>query len=145
MGTRSLTRTWDTWKDEKGKEHKARIMTMYRQMDGYPEGHGLELAELLKDMIITNGISFMEGKKTANGMDCLSAQIVAYFKDGPGDIYLVRHASGMWEEYIYDVFQNDTTGQTTIVMNDVHGKTSQRFTPQEFITQYSKDQEVAHV
>lgn len=54
---------------------------MYRQYDGYPSGHGQELADYLKTFRITNGISG-DPINTANGMACLAAQIVAHFKGG---------------------------------------------------------------
>jgi hypothetical protein len=45
MGTRSLTTFISTWKDEKtGKVKNDKIVTMYRQYDGYPTGHGLQLS-----------------------------------------------------------------------------------------------------
>lgn len=83
MGTRSLTRVIS----ESGKT----ILTMYRQYDGYVEGgHGDELVKFLKGMVITNGIRVDSGRpeKSANGMGCLAAQLVAHFKNGVGGIYL---------------------------------------------------------
>ena len=38
MGTRSLTFVYD--------ENNTPVLNMYRQFDGYPSGHGAELAEL---------------------------------------------------------------------------------------------------
>ena len=98
MGTRSLTVFSDTWEDEE-------IAVFYRQYDGYPEGHGIDLLNLLKDTYIVNGITNGEKRKIANGMDCLAAQIVAYFKDGPGNFYL--HSAGtrdVGEEFIYTLY-----------------------------------------
>ena len=40
MGTRSLTTFDDEWKNEE-------IAVLYRQYDGYPQGHGKELFEFL--------------------------------------------------------------------------------------------------
>jgi len=97
MSTRSLTVLQDSW-----EEHEE-IAVMYRQMDGYPEGHGKDLADFLKGMRITNGMS-VSTDKTANGGDCLAAQIVAHFKTEVGSIYL--KAAGTRdcdEEYIYTV------------------------------------------
>lgn len=48
MGTRSLTFVYD--------EDGEKIVNMYRQMDGYPSGHGLELAEFLEPITMVNGI-----------------------------------------------------------------------------------------
>jgi len=77
---------------------------MYRQMDGYPEGHGKELAEMLSGMKMVNGLSIDQPAKLANGMPCLAAQIVAHFKEGPGGIYLYPAGTrDCGEEYIYTV------------------------------------------
>ena len=82
MGTRSLT----IFQDDEKKD----IAVMYRQMDGYPEGHGKELAEFLSRFVMVNGFNCLEKPvKQANGMECLAAQIVAHFKYGAGGIYLM--------------------------------------------------------
>jgi hypothetical protein len=52
---------------------------IYRQYDGYPEGHGRDLAKLC-DVTITNGIRLGKEAGTANGMGCLAAQIVMGLK-----------------------------------------------------------------
>ena len=49
MGTRSLTVVRDT---EGAKD----ICVLYRQMDGYPTGHGAELKEFLVPFTVVNGI-----------------------------------------------------------------------------------------
>jgi hypothetical protein len=103
MGTRCLTVMYET-PSEGGNE----IAVLYRQFDGYPEGHGEELSEFLKDMVVVNGISLDENRKIANGSGCLAAQIVAHFKEEPGGFYL--HKAGTrdcWEEYIYHVRPQD--------------------------------------
>lgn len=104
MGTRSLT----VFNDENGKE----IAVMYRQFDGYPSGHGVELAEFLAGKKLVNGFNGSEGP-AFNGSHCLAASVVAEFKDGIGGFYL--HAAGtrgIGEEYIYTI---DTAGQEPIV------------------------------
>jgi hypothetical protein len=94
MGTRSLT----VFKED-GKE----IVVMYRQFDGYPSGHGKDLAEILAGRKIVNGFSSID-KKVFNGMGCLAAQVVAELKDGPGNIYLYPAGTrDCWEEYVYIV------------------------------------------
>lgn len=96
MGTRSLT----IIQDEKGNE----IAVMYRQFDGYPAGHGSELAEFLSGMMIVNGMGAGQPERIANGMNCLAAQIIAHFKEEPGGIYLYPALTrDCWEEYIYIV------------------------------------------
>lgn len=96
MSTRSLTQIFDS----DGKM----IVVVYRQSDGYPSGHGKELAEYLKDITITNGITGREKGVTANGMNCLAAQIIAFFKEEVGGFYLYpAGTSDVGEDYIYKV------------------------------------------
>jgi hypothetical protein len=77
---------------------------MYRHYDGYPSGHGKELADFLSPITIINGISRGQDVlgKFANGMGCLSAQLVKHFKDNVGGIYLQPPGDGSaHEEYTY--------------------------------------------
>ena len=114
MGTRSLTVFFDNFKDTE-------IVVLYRQFDGYPSGHGLELAEFLDDMLIVNGMTCGQPSKIANGMGCLAAQAVAYFKKGPGEFYL--HPAGsreLWEEYIYEVHSKTNKTPTIIIKIPQH-------------------------
>lgn len=97
MGTRSLT----ICKDQK----KNVLLNMYRQYDGYPTGHGAELAEFLNGGELVNGLSSRDSGAVFNGMGCLAAQIVARFKEDPGGIYLEpADARDVGEEYIYTVY-----------------------------------------
>ena len=101
MGTRSLT----VFKNEMDNSE---IVVLYRQYDGYPTGHGRDLLSFLNNMEIVNGISNNEKRKIANGMGCLSAQIVAYLKEAPGDFYL--HSAGtrdIGEEFIYTLYYTE--------------------------------------
>lgn len=84
MGTRSMTYVMDGHGDQAEV-----IVGMYRQMDGYPTGHGQDLKNFLTGMVVGNGIGCNMPDKYANGMGCLAAQMVAEFKDGPGGIYLM--------------------------------------------------------
>ena len=79
MGTRSLTFVYDGVNP---------VVNMYRQYDGYPEGHGAELASFLKQGQLVNGVPLGENGHFFNGVGCLAAQMVASFKDGVGGIYL---------------------------------------------------------
>lgn len=100
MGTRSLTFVYD------GDEA---IINMYRQYDGYPTGHGAELADFLGQFeAITNGMRLGETRKTANGMGCLAAQLVANFKDGAGQFYLYpTSAKDCGQDYEYHIYQDE--------------------------------------
>ena len=116
MGTRSLTRVLD--------ESNNVILTMYRQMDGYLEGHGAELVEFLKDFNIINGIGLDIEPKTANGMSCLAAQLVAHFKTGIGGIYLFPKTDEE-EEYNYTIsLRNDV-----LTLTYTHGDESGTLLP----------------
>lgn len=112
MGTRSLTVFVD--------DHEE-LAVMYRQYDGYPSGHGDELASFLSRITPCNGIPLIPKDSDsssplyANGMDCLAAQVIAHFKDGPGNIYLMRAGTrDCGEEYVYTVFIKDKTIHMTV-------------------------------
>ena len=92
MGTRSITQVLS----EEGKP----IVTMYRQMDGYLSGHGKELRYGFGEYDIINGISGGDNENKANGMGCFAAQVIAHFKEGIGNIYLVPNPKQR-EEYNY--------------------------------------------
>ena len=97
MGTRSLTFVYDGDKP---------LVNMYRQFDGYPSGHGIELAEFLVSGKMVNGYS-SKTEKQFNGMGCLAAQMIAEFKDGVGGFYI--HAvtdTDCWQDYEYHVYEN---------------------------------------
>jgi hypothetical protein len=109
MGTRALT----VIKEEDGTE----ICVIYRQMDGYPEGHGAELKDILKGVIMVNGITC--GTKAndiiqANGMPCLTATIIKGLKKGVGGIYIYPAGTrDCGEDYIYTV--TGKTGQAPTI------------------------------
>lgn len=86
MGTRSLTFTYD---DAGGT-----IFCLYRQYDGYPQGHGLELAKILNTT-------------DNNGMECLSASIVAKLKTGAYNVYIYPSDTDYaGQEYEYHVYED---------------------------------------
>lgn len=98
MGTRSLTFVYN----DGGRA----IINLYRQYDGYMEGHGQELAAFLKPLRVGNGIS---GDRTnfANGMGCLAAQMIAHFKQEAGGFYLhSTDETDCGQDYEYHVFSN---------------------------------------
>lgn len=98
MGTRSLTFVYDGDRP---------IMNMYRQFDGYPSGHGQELAEFLLSGKMTNGIPVGAKEHFFNGMGCLAAQLVANFKKDAGGFYLYPlDATDCWQEYEYHVYED---------------------------------------
>jgi len=102
MGTRSLTFVYD------GEEP---IINMYRQFDGYPTGHGAELAEFLAPFDMVSGIPVgkdVKPRKMANGMGCLAAQLVANFKEEAGQFYLYpTSAVDCGQDYEYHIYNKD--------------------------------------
>ena len=148
MGTRSLThfieRQTEPSKDKRRKPivKDTEIVVMYRQYDGYPSGHGIELAEFLADGEMVNGIG-LGNKKVFNGMGCLAAQVVAEFKSGPGGIYL--HPAGTtdcWEEYDYYVIGDTNAKEIILKCVGYGGKVIFEGTPKEFIEQLEKIEKI---
>ena len=117
MGTRSLTRVIETWKDDNGKQKKQTLITMYRQMDGYPSGHGEELADFLKAGKVVNGIGVGEKQRVFNGAGCLAAQMVSHFKgDSAGGIYLYPNSTkDAWQNYEYHVLVDFDSKEVTLI------------------------------
>lgn len=100
MGTRSLTFVYDGEKP---------VINMYRQFDGYPSGHGSELAEFLTPIQVINGIGSEQNRigRFANGMGCLAAQMIAHFKDSVGGFYIHPVTdTDCWQDYEYHVFED---------------------------------------
>ena len=115
MGTRSLTFVYDD---------KQKVMCMYRQFDGYPSGHGAELASFLASFdAVVNGYAFDETRKVANGMGCLAAQLVANFKVGVGNFYLYpTNSKDCGQEYEYHVYAEK------VVVKETYGANKTIFT-----------------
>lgn len=117
MGTRSLTRVIETYKDDNGKEKKQLLVTMYRQFDGYPSGHGQELADFLKAGKVVNGLGSYKPAKVFNGAGCLAAQMVSHFKgDEAGGIYIYpNNTKDAWQNYEYHVIVDFNTKEVTLI------------------------------
>lgn len=106
MGTRSITCVLN--------ENGNKIIEMYKQYDGYPEGLGVELKEFIASGTMVNGLG--SDTQVFNGISCFAAQLVAHFKDGPGEIYLHAPTSKLKNkkeytkrysaEYYYEIDHN---------------------------------------
>jgi hypothetical protein len=89
MGTRSLTFVYDQY----GEVQKP-VCNMYRQFDGYPSGHGAELAE------------FLNKCDSYNGMGCLAAQMIHNFKTESYNVYLYpTDVTNCGQDYEYHISQ----------------------------------------
>lgn len=103
MGTRSQTVVVDT--------DGTKYLQMYRQMDGYPTGHGKELLDFCKPVVPVNGFNDREYVRQTNGIGCFAAQLVAAFKTGVGGFYLESHDTEIQEhDYTYRIVYPEGTG-----------------------------------
>lgn len=135
MGTRSKTFIVEKLEKVETRDY-SNCIAMYRQYDGYPDGHGLELAEFLKPFTIVNGIRLDETRQIANGLDCLAAQMIKHFKDGVGGIYLSATDWVDGLDYYYVVYKKD---RLKMQCWDTYGdELLFDGTPKEFIQKYSE-------
>lgn len=115
MGTRSLTFVYDSYKTEKGSVVNEPIINLYRQYDGYPTGHGAELAEFLNTGTMANGLRMGQTGRFFNGMGCLAAQLVCNFKQESGGFYLYPVTTkDCGQDYEYHIYNID--GQFKIIV-----------------------------
>lgn len=95
MGTPAITIVLD--------EENRELLSIYSQSDGYPDSHGVNLAELC-DRTIRQGYGFEDTMQTAaNGMQCLAAQLVAGLKTRIGGTYILPPNSNWDAAYTYIV------------------------------------------
>lgn len=97
MGTRSITRI---------QKDGETLVAVYRQYDGYLSGQGRDLANILKDRKVVNGIRVGEGMNVFNGAGCLAANIICEMKrednGGAGSVY-IHSVDTEDEEYAYNI------------------------------------------
>jgi hypothetical protein len=135
MGTRSITHIQFR---HAGKVQP--VVTFYRQYDGYPEAHGLEMAKIL------NGFKPTGDKlgEFANGHDDMAFQFLAILKSahGPYNLYLTPvGGENMGEEFIYTVTFGEEA--TFIAFKDLCGPGEQdELNPAQFIQTYDPNLQV---
>ena len=117
MGTRCLTFVYDDSSTDDGSAEA--IMCIYRQFDGYPSGHGHELAQFLNSKTLVNGYG-EQNSIEANGMSCLAAQLVVQLKHGVGGIYIYAPMVGRdhWQDYEYHVYNDKVIVQNCNTVYD---------------------------
>lgn len=115
MGTRSLTIIYDKDKKE--------LLCLYRQFDGYPDGHGQDLLDFTENAKLSNGLILedKQQKRTFNGMSDFACRLVTYLKnnqerdnhsgeDLPGNFYIEGKYTGNPKDYgaefVYSIFPN---------------------------------------
>lgn len=148
MGTRSTYRVIEEWTDNrpeaKVKKGQNKLLLMYRQFDGYPEGHPLETAEWLAGGKVVNGLRMDEKGLMFNGGGCLAAQLVAKYKTEAGGTYIhpMSHRGKCWEDYLYDIIiKEDSSIEFVCYENGKRPKVIYRGTPKGFVTLYSKTED----
>lgn len=132
MGTHCLIFFKETKKDKS-------FACIYRQFDGYPGGNGIDLAKFLEDKKITNGFNSEQEKagNYANGMGCLSAQVVKHLKERIGNIYLQFPDENEKESFVYTVYGE---GEKIIIeVKDCYDtKKNFKGTPAEFLKRFNE-------
>lgn len=143
MGTRSTYRIIEEYsigkKVKKTKQNE--LCLIYRQFDGYPEGHPLETAEWLASGKVVNGLGMKDTELVFNGAGCLAAQLIARMKEGPGGTYIhsLKSRGESWEDYLYDIIvKEDRTIEYVCYDNNEHKDVLFRGTPLEFVKKYEK-------
>ena len=98
MGTRSTTTVYDGEKP---------IVTIYRQFDGYPSGHGANLANFLAGKEIVNGFGGGDNARQFNGAGDLAMRLIVALKEGDadsiGNFYIVPNDEAGGHDYHYDI------------------------------------------
>ncbi len=114
MGTRSNTLVYDEYH---GNDSAVQILNLYRQHDGYVEGHGAELLKFLEPMTIVNGIT-TGLTNIANGSGCLAAQLVSHFKKKVGDFYIMAplDKDEFDNEYTYKIYVAESNNTITVAV-----------------------------
>ena len=91
MATRAIIRIAEREDGVSFSEHPEKVRAqIYHHYDGYPEYLGCNLAEFLCDFRVVNGLptNYFENIKIANGMGCLTAQLIAGLKEESGNVYV---------------------------------------------------------
>jgi len=82
------------------------LVCIYRQYDGYLDGHGKDLRDGFGSTEVVNGIRVGDINPIANGMGCLAAQIVTMLKKKPGGVYIASHDADD-EEFTYTIYTTE--------------------------------------
>lgn len=153
MGTRSSYRVIERYYDtNKQKKLEQKLINVYHQYDGYPDGHPLDTFKWLSKSIVVNGIGSIvdengerpinENDIVFNGASCLAAQLIAKQKDGVGGVYVkpISSFGKCWENYLYDIIVDFNTKEITIKAYHNGKRKTVIFegTPVEYVEKFSK-------
>ena len=142
MGTHCITHFYDN-------DGGCIIATLYRQHDGDPERHGVELAKAIGNRVVVNG--FTNGDNEFNGAGDLAVRVITALKgdaNKAGNFYLLpppkdRESSVVIsEEYNYHV--NCKTGENPkIYVYDINGMLRYYSKAKDFNTLLEDDKKTA--
>ena len=83
---------------------KKKLVSIYKQYDGYPEGLGVTIANYLDDKKIVNGIG-VDRSIVFNGLGCLAASLIAELKEEAGNVYIDNpDCPHGWLDYEYVIW-----------------------------------------
>ena len=86
---------------------KKKLVSIYNQYDGYPEGLGVTLANYLLGTKIVNGLGG-DRDTVFNGLGCMAASIIAELKEEAGNVYIDDPNSPHgWLDYEYVIWGSD--------------------------------------
>lgn len=112
MGTHSTTHIYN---GNISKENH--LVSIYKQYDGYISVYGADLSDFLNKMKLVNGYdSTQDNGGFANGMGCLSAQLIKHFKDGIGGYYITNVNDS--QEYDYHIYDDGVTICIKVIHDD---------------------------
>jgi len=79
-----------------------KLVSIYKQYDGYPEGLGVTIASYIEGKRIVNGLG-KDRYIVFNGLGCLAASLIAELKEEAGEVYIDNPDcphSGLDYEYV---------------------------------------------
>jgi len=84
------------------------VCSFYRHCDGYPEGHGKDLTEWLKEKHLVNGIGkdFVPGRDF-NRAGTMAVPLMQHIQEISGCEVVPTGSSDYGEEYTYHVYYRD--------------------------------------
>ncbi len=84
------------------------LATVYRQFDGYPDGMGDDLKDILGNSKIINGFMDQVTPEFFNVMGCLTAYVICELKQRKiGNVYIYPANTSVDVDYIYKISNSD--------------------------------------
>ena len=143
MATRAIIRVAEREEGVSFSEQTDKIrVQIYHHYDGYPEGLGVTLANYLGPKKIVNGLPVGAGSvDVANGMGCLTASLIKYLKEAPGNVYVDYPYQDRFDiEFIYYIWGTEDKDIWMSIFTGPHSMEDDTCifvgTPQKLIEKY---------